>query len=89
MYLQARLIKNNFSGKITKTKFVEWEKIDLLFLSLPNGEAQKLIKKLYYKYSNLKFIDLSADFRIENASKYKSLYMAWLRILSSKFLTDG
>ena len=60
--------------KITKTKLVEWEKIDLLFLSLPNGEAQKLIKKLYYKYSNLKFIDLSADFRIENASKYKSFY---------------
>ena len=45
---------------------LNWEKIDLLFLSLPNGEAQKVINKLYYKYENLKFIDLSADFRIEN-----------------------
>ena len=60
--------------KISKIKNVNWKKIDLLFLSLPNGEAQKLIKKLYYKYQNLKFIDLSADFRIRkcklNIKKY-------------------
>ena len=41
--------------KISKIKSVNWNKIDLLFLSLPNGEAQKLIKKLYYKYTNLRF----------------------------------
>ncbi len=60
--------------KICKVKSVDWSKINLLFLSLPNGEAQKLIKKLYFKYSNLKFIDLSADFRIENFVKYKNTY---------------
>ena len=60
--------------KISKIKSVNWNKIDLLFLSLPNGEAQKLIKKLYYKYTNLRFIDLSADFRIENSIKYKNFY---------------
>tara|TARA_A100000164_G_scaffold353579_1_gene360317 strand:+ start:2097 stop:3128 length:1032 start_codon:yes stop_codon:yes gene_type:complete len=60
--------------KISKIKSVNWNKIDLLFLSLPNGEAQKLIKKLYYKYTNLRFIDLSADFRIENSIKYKNSY---------------
>ena len=60
--------------KISKLESVKWQKIDLLFLSLPNGEAQKVIKKLYYKYTNLKFIDLSADFRIENANKYKKTY---------------
>ena len=31
--------------KISKIKSVNWDNIDLLFLSLPNGEAQKLIKK--------------------------------------------
>ena len=36
--------------KISKIKDVDWKKIDLLFLSLPNGEAQKLIKKLFYKF---------------------------------------
>ncbi len=59
---------------ICKVKSVKWENIDLLFLSLPNGEAQKLIKNLYYKYVNLKFIDLSADFRLENEIKYKKSY---------------
>ncbi len=60
--------------KISKINLVNWRKIDLLFLSLPNGEAQKLIKKLYYKYSNLKFIDLSADFRLENKITYEKVY---------------
>ncbi len=60
--------------KISNLKNVNWSNIDLLFLSLPNGEAQKTIKKLYYKKPNLKFIDLSADFRLTNFSKYKNYY---------------
>ena len=60
--------------KISNLKSVNWYNIDLVFLSLPNGEAQKIIKKLYNKYLKLKFIDLSADFRIENETKYKSTY---------------
>ena len=60
---------------ITKISKVDWKKINLLFLSLPNGEAQKLINKLYYKHTNLKFIDLSADFRIKNAKTYKKYYL--------------
>ena len=59
--------------KITSLKKVNWLKVDLLFLSLPNGEAQKTVKKLY-NYQNLKFIDLSADFRIEDSAKYKKWY---------------
>ena len=47
---------------ISDVNKVQWNKIDLIFLSLPNGEGQKLIKKLFYKYKHLKFIDLSADF---------------------------
>ena len=49
-------------------------KINLVFLSLPNGEAQKLIKKIFFKFKNLKFIDLSADFRIENSKIYENNY---------------
>ena len=49
--------------KISNLKNVVWNEVDLLYLSLPNGESQKIIKKLF-KYTNLKFIDLSADFRI-------------------------
>ena len=59
--------------KITRLKNVDWETIDVLFLSLPTGEAQKIIKKLI-KYENLKFIDLSADFRIKDQNIFKKYY---------------
>ena len=60
--------------KISRLNQVKWNEIDLLFLSLPNGAAHNIIKKLYYKYSHLKFIDLSADFRIKNHLIYKKYY---------------
>mgnify|MGYP001431896711 CR=1 FL=1 len=66
-------IKKKFP-KISSIKDIEWKKIDLVFLSLPNGEAQKIIKKTFYKYKKLKYIDLSADFRIQNLNIYKKNY---------------
>ncbi len=69
--LDQRIKKN--LPKISSLKNVDWEKVDLLYLSLPNGEAQKLIKQLF-KYSHLKFIDLSADFRLRNVNEYKKWY---------------
>ena len=59
--------------RITNLKKVKWNNIDLVFLSLPNGEAQKLIKKVFI-YKHIKFIDLSADFRLLNYNKYKKWY---------------
>ena len=56
--------------KISSIDSVSWNDIDLVFLSLPNGEAQKIIKKTFNKYKKLKFIDLSADFRITDSKKY-------------------
>ena len=35
--------------KITSVKSINWNSIDLVFLSMPNGEAQKLIKKTTLK----------------------------------------
>ena len=60
--------------KISKLNKVKWNNLDIVFLSLPNGEAQKIIKKTFYKYKNLKYIDLSADFRIKDQSTYLSNY---------------
>ncbi len=60
--------------KISSINKIKWDKIDLVFLSLPNGEAQKLVSKIYFKYKNLKFIDLSADFRIKNPKTYFKNY---------------
>ena len=62
------------SSKISNVSDLKWSEIDLVFLSLPNGEAQKIIKKNFFKNKNLKFIDLSADFRIKNTKIYKKNY---------------
>ena len=59
--------------KISSISKIDWTKIDLVFFSLPNGEAQKIINKIYYKYKNLRFIDLSADFRITDPNKYRKV----------------
>ena len=59
--------------KISKLSKVNWNNVDLLFLSLPNGEAQKIVKDLF-KFKHLKFIDLSADFRLNNYKTYEKWY---------------
>ena len=66
-------IKKKFP-KISSVKKVNWTNLDLVFLSLPNGEAQKLVKKIYFKNRNLRFIDLSADFRISNIKVFEKNY---------------
>ena len=59
---------------ITSIKKIDWRNIDLVFLSLPNGEAQKIVKKFYTKHNHVKFIDLSADFRITDPKVYEKNY---------------
>ena len=58
---------------ITNVKSVNWKSVDLVFLSLPNGQAQTTIKKIY-SYKHLKFIDLSADFRLSSYKDYERWY---------------
>jgi N-acetyl-gamma-glutamyl-phosphate/LysW-gamma-L-alpha-aminoadipyl-6-phosphate reductase len=45
---------------------------DVLFLALPHGEAQKHIGK--YTSLATKIVDLSADFRLNDAALYKTVY---------------
>ncbi len=66
-------IKNKLP-KITSIQKVDWSNLDLVFLSLPNNEAQKIIRKTFYKFKNLRYIDLSADFRIFNKDVYLKNY---------------
>ena len=60
--------------KISLISKINWKILDLVFLSLPNGEAQKIITKNYNKFKNIKFIDLSADFRITDSKIYEKNY---------------
>ena len=53
---------------------INWHRVDLAFLSLPNGQAQKIISKNFNKFKKVRFIDLSADFRLSNLHTYKKNY---------------
>ena len=74
--------KINFFDKRIKKKLptlvnekkVKWNNVDVVFLSLPNGKAQNITKKLFSKFNHLKFIDLSADFRIKKPKIFKKWY---------------
>ena len=65
-----RINKKNLP-KITKIKNVNWSKINILFTSLPNGEAQKIANHVP---AHVKLIDLSADFRLDDFKIYKKWY---------------
>ena len=56
---------------ISKLKNINWDKIDILFTALPNGEAHKIAKIMP---DHIKLIDLSADFRLKNSNIYKKWY---------------
>ena len=57
--------------KISSLNKIDWKKIDIIFSALPNGEAQKIAKRIP---NNVKLIDLSADFRFNNHKLYKKHY---------------
>lgn len=65
-----KIIKKNLP-KISKIKNIDWNKIDILFTTLPNGEAQKIAKLIP---QHIKLIDLSADFRLKDFKLYKKWY---------------
>lgn len=61
--------------KVNSLKFSDpknLEQVDILFLALPHGEAQRKIE--HYASLTEKIIDLSADFRLRDHSLYKKWY---------------
>ena len=57
--------------KVSRISKINWNIIDVLFTSLPNGEAQ-IIAKTLPKHVTL--IDLSGDFRLDDYKIYKKWY---------------
>ena len=66
-----KTIKKKNLPKISRINKVKLKKISILFTSLPNGEAQKIAKNLP---ENIKLIDLSGDFRLNDFRIYKKWY---------------
>jgi N-acetyl-gamma-glutamyl-phosphate reductase len=61
---------------LKKLDEIDFSKIDVAFGCLPHTTSQETFKKLLSdpKNSNLKVIDLSADFRLENVDDYQKWY---------------
>ena len=68
--LDKRIRKINLP-KISEIKKINWNNVNILFTALPDGEAQKIAKQIP---NNIKLIDLSADFRLNNPQSYKKWY---------------
>ena len=64
-------LKNKKLPKIIKFDYRLLKHIDIIFTALPNGEAQKISKKLL---KNNILIDLAADFRLDKISDYLKWY---------------
>ena len=64
-------LKNKKLPKIKKFDYKFLKDVDIIFTALPNGEAQKISKKILSK--NI-LIDLAADFRLEKVSDYLRWY---------------
>ena len=71
IYAFDKRIKKKNLPKISKIQNVSWDNIHVLFTALPNGEAQKIAKHLP---NQVKLIDLSADFRLNDHRLYKKWY---------------
>ncbi len=71
IYIFDKKIKKKNLPKITRIENINWNKVNILFTSLPNGEAQKIANHLP---KHIKLIDLSADFRLDDYKLYKKWY---------------
>lgn len=56
---------------LTRAEDTDWRDCDAVFSGLPHGTAQDIISRLP---SNLRIIDMSADFRLRNAGVYAEWY---------------
>ena len=71
IYIFDKKITKKNLPKISKIEKINWDKINILFTALPNGQAQKIAKIIP---THIKIIDLSADFRLNDYKIYKKWY---------------
>ena len=77
-------LKKNKLPRIRKFDYKFLKDVDIIFTALPNGEAQKISKKLL---SNNVLIDLAADFRLRKSSDYLKWYKQ--KHLAPKLIKDS
>jgi N-acetyl-gamma-glutamyl-phosphate reductase len=59
---------------IIRNQDVDLRNLDALFLSLPHGAAKSVVEKITGSNRDVKIIDLSADYRFDDADEYEKWY---------------
>lgn len=59
---------------LTTVEEADWGQVDAVFCGLPHGTTQELTKRVLADHPSVKFIDMSADFRLRDAETYKTWY---------------
>jgi N-acetyl-gamma-glutamyl-phosphate reductase len=60
--------------RLTTVEDADWGSVDAVFCGLPHGTTQEITKAVLAKHPKVKFIDMSADFRLRNPETYKTWY---------------
>ncbi len=60
--------------RIVKNDDVDSAKLDAVFLSLPHGAAKSVVEQIAGSSKEMKIIDLSADYRFDDAEEYEKWY---------------
>ncbi len=71
---------------IVKNSDVDLKDVDAVFLSLPHGAARSVVEEIRKAATGVKIIDLSADYRFDDADEYEKWYGT--RHTSPDFLDD-
>jgi len=60
--------------RLTAIEDADWASVDAVFCGLPHGTTQEITRSVLAKHPKIKFIDMSADFRLRDPETYKTWY---------------
>ncbi|MCB1501266.1 MAG: N-acetyl-gamma-glutamyl-phosphate reductase [Bauldia sp.] len=60
--------------RLTTIEEADWDRVDAVFCGLPHGTTQEITRKVLAEHPRVKFIDMSADFRLRDPETYKTWY---------------
>jgi N-acetyl-gamma-glutamyl-phosphate reductase len=60
--------------RLTTIEEADWSGVDAVFCGLPHGTTQEIAKSVLERHPTVKFIDMSADFRLRDPETYKAWY---------------
>jgi N-acetyl-gamma-glutamyl-phosphate reductase len=62
--------------RLTTVEEADWDRVDAVFCGLPHGTTQAITKSVLASHARIRFIDMSADFRLRDPAVYKAWYGA-------------